>query len=201
MLRYKDIFSNNQKWVAEKEKQDQNVFLKLSQDHNPDFLLITCCDSRVAPLQMMGAEPGEVFIHRNIGNIVNHNDPNCMSAIEYAIHYLGVKHVIVCGHYNCGAVIAADQKEKLPIIDSWIMPIRGVIKHNELFLRTKKNTQERHKAIVKMHVFRQCENVISSPSFQKALKSNIPIKIHGWVIDLESGKLVDVHFVSGDNKE
>lgn len=194
MLNYKDIFENNKKWVEKKTKSNPLIFNELSQNHDPDFLLITCCDSRVAPLQMIGAEPGDVFIHRNIGNIVNHKDPNCMSAIEFAVQSLGVKHIIVCGHYFCGAIIAANQKEKLDVIDPWIKPIRDVIDLNKSSLLAIQDDTARHKALVEKHVLMQCKNVVSSPSYQKAIKKKLSLVVHAWVLDLSSGKVIDLNF-------
>lgn len=194
MLSYKDIFENNKQWLAKKKKTNPVIFNELSETHDPDFLLITCCDSRVAPLQMIGANPGEVFIHRNIANIVNLNDPNCMAAIEYAVHYLGVKHIIVCGHYFCGGIIAANQKEKLDIIEPWIKPIRDVIETNQSSLLAIKDDTARHKALVEKHVLAQCANVISSPSYLKAIKNKISMEVHAWVLDLSSGEVIDLNF-------
>ncbi len=192
MLNYKDIFPNNKKWIAEKKKINPEVFEELSKNQDPSFLLITCCDSRVAPLQMMGAEPGEVFIHRNIANIVNHDDPNCMAAIEYAIQYLNVKHVVVCGHYYCGGVIAAGDSTELDIIEPWIKPIRVMIEANKSTLVAIKDPDEQHRTLVRKHVLEQCKHVISSPPYQKAMKKKIAPQVHGWVLDLKSGEVVEL---------
>ena len=139
MTSYEQIFENNKKWVASKTGNDKNFFEKLARDQRPDFLYIGCSDSRVPANEIMGLEPGEVFVHRNIANLVVNTDLNVQSVINYSVKYLGVKHIVVCGHYNCGGVKAAMAQEDMGILNPWLRNIRDVCtKTSFLLLKTHK---------------------------------------------------------------
>lgn len=185
------IFDNNQSWIQSKLDLDKDYFKKLSDGQNPDILYIGCSDSRVTAEELMGVDPGDAFVHRNIANMVPNTDLNSMSVIEYAVKYLEVKHVVVCGHYYCGGVKAAMQPADLGILNPWLRNIRDVyrIHHDELV--AIEDEEERYKRLVELNVQEQCINVIKTPVVQTAAKTR-GIKIHGWVFDIHSGKLIDL---------
>lgn len=185
------IFKNNQKWVADKLKIDKNYFSNLSKGQNPDFLYIGCSDSRVTAEELMGVAPGEVFIHRNIANMVQSTDLSAMSVINYAITQLNVKHIVVCGHYNCGGVKAAMQSADLGILNPWLRNIRDVYRLHQKELDAIKNIEKRNNRLVELNVQEQCINIIKTAEVQKAHKEH-RIIVHGWVFDVHTGKLINL---------
>ena len=185
------IFKKNKKWVAKKLELDKNYFTNLARGQSPDFLYIGCSDSRVSAEALMGLEPGEVFVHRNIANLVPNNDLNVGSAINYAVDHLHVKHIIVCGHYNCGGVKAAMQDEDLGILNPWLKNVRDVYRIHNSELDGIKDEAKKYNRLVELNVQEQCLNVIHTDSVQKALNSGT-LKVHGWIFDLHTGKLVDL---------
>jgi len=185
------IFSNNKKWVSERLNEDADYFKKLSLDQTPKVLYIGCSDSRVSAEEMMGVAPGDVFVHRNIANMVPNTDLSAMSVIHYAICNLKVENIVVCGHYNCGGVKAAMQSSDLGILNPWLRNIRDVYRiHNEE-LNAIDDEEMRYKKLVELNVQEQCINVIKTSEFQKAYKER-GVAVHGWVLDLHSGKLIDL---------
>ncbi len=192
MDKYKQIFENNKRWVAEKQASEEDFFAHLSKGQTPEFLYIGCSDSRVTAEEMMGLAPGEVFVHRNIANVISNTDLNAMSVIEYAVAHLGVKHVVVCGHYFCGGVKAAMQASDLGLLNPWLRNIRDVYRIHRVELDAITNEDDRYKRLVELNVEEQCINVIKTAVVQKAyVKSGFPI-VHGWVFDIGSGKLIDL---------
>ncbi len=192
MESYKEIFENNRLWIADKTKNDKDFFEELSKGQNPDFLFIGCSDSRVTAEELMGAGPGHVFVHRNIANLVPNNDNNSASVIEYAVKHLGVKHVIVCGHYFCGGVKAAMQSEDLGVLNPWLRNIRDVYRLHKDELNAITDETHRYKRLVELNVQEQCVNVIKMAVWQKTfLATGYPI-VHGLVFDVQSGKLIDL---------
>jgi carbonic anhydrase len=185
------IFENNRKWIAEKLGDDPDYFRKLSKGQNPGFLYIGCSDSRVTAEELMGVKPGEVFIHRNIANMVPNTDLSAMSVITYAVSHLKVRHIIVCGHYNCGGVKAAMQSADLGILNPWLRNIRDVYRLHKAELDGIENEEERYKRLVELNVQEQCVNVIKTSDVQKAYKER-HLTVHGWVFDIHSGRLVDL---------
>lgn len=185
------IFENNQAWIQSKLDLDPDYFKNLSDGQNPDILYIGCSDSRVTAEELMGVNPGEAFVHRNIANMVPNTDLNSMSVIEYAVKYLEVKHVVVCGHYYCGGVKAAMQPADLGVLNPWLRNIRDVfrIHHDELV--AIEDDEERYKRLVELNVQEQCINVIKTSVVQQAARTR-GIKIHGWVFDIRTGNLVDL---------
>ncbi len=193
MISYEKIFENNKEWIAKKRSQDDQFFEKLAQDQNPDYLYIGCSDSRVTAEDMMGAAPGEIFVHRNIGNLVVSIDVNVMSVINYAVKILRVKHIIVCGHYNCGGVRAALTQEDMGILNPWLRNIRDVFRIHKDELHAIKDEDKRFDRLVELNVTEQCINVIKTAAVQQQfLRSGYPI-VHGWVMDIRSGKLNDLN--------
>src|SRR3954467_7899901 len=164
---YQQIFENNKKWVASKLAEDKDYFEKLAADQNPDYLYIGCSDSRVPANEIMGMDPGELFVHRNIANLVPSTDLNVMSVIEYAVKYLNVKHIIVCGHYNCGGVKAAMQPKDFGILNPWLRTIRDVYRMHHDELDTIADEQKRYNRRVELNVKEQATNVIKTANVQK----------------------------------
>jgi carbonic anhydrase len=185
------IFKNNQEWIKDKLSLDASYFKNLSKGQNPDILYIGCSDSRVTAEDLMGIQPGEAFVHRNIANMVPNTDLNVMSVINYAVSHLKVDHVVVCGHYYCGGVKAAMQSADLGILNPWLRNIRDVYRlhRNELDLIV--DEEAKYNRLVELNVQEQCVNVIKTSDVQKAYRER-KITVHGWVFDIHSGKLIDL---------
>ncbi|MFT4018968.1 carbonic anhydrase [Terrimonas sp.] len=192
MVSYEQIFENNRQWVASKVSTDANFLEKLSQDQTPDYLYIGCSDSRVPANEIMGLEPGEVFVHRNVANLVCSIDLNVMAVINYAVRYLKVKHIVVCGHYNCGGVKAAMQPKDLGILNPWLRNIRDVYRLHKDELNAIKDEHERYNRLVELNVQEQCINVIKLASVQQEYAGHGYPKVYGWVFDLKTGLLKDL---------
>ena len=190
-MEIKYIFDNNQRWVQEKIKTDKDYFKKLSLGQNPHILYIGCSDSRVSTEELMGAKPGEVFVHRNIGNMVPNSDMSAMSVINYAVTQLKVQHIVVCGHYYCGGVKAAMQSADLGILNPWLRNIRDVYRLHKEELNSITNEEEKYTRLVELNVQEQCVNVIKTSDVQKAIKER-QLTVHGWVFDVHSGTLIDL---------
>jgi carbonic anhydrase len=190
-MNIKQIFKNNRNWIDEKLKIDKNYFKKLSKGQNPDILYIGCSDSRVTAEEIMGVQPGDVFVHRNIANMVPNTDLSSMSVINYAVNVLKVEHIVVCGHYYCGGVKAAMQSEDLGILNPWLRNIRDVYRLHKNELNSIKNTESKYKRLVELNVQEQCVNVIKTAEVQKAIKKS-NLTVHGWVFDIHSGSLIDL---------
>ena len=185
------IFINNEKWVADKLALNPGYFENLSKGQNPEVLYIGCSDSRVTAEDLMGAMPGEVFIHRNIANMVISIDLNVMSVINYAVRHLEVKHVVVCGHYNCGGVKAAMQSADLGILNPWLRNIRDVYRLHREELNLITDEHARYDRLVELNVQEQCVNVIKTAAVQQAYRER-GLLVHGWVFDVRTGKLIDL---------
>jgi len=187
----KKIFQNNKEWVQERLGTEPDYFKKLSEGQSPEILYIGCSDSRVSSEELMGVGPGDVFVHRNIANMVPNTDLNSMSVINYAVEHLKVKHVVVCGHYYCGGVKAAMQSSDLGLLNPWLRNIRDVYRIHKEELSLIQNEEERYKKFVELNVQEQCVNVIKTADVQKAIR-NRNLTVHGWVFDIHSGKLIDL---------
>jgi carbonic anhydrase len=173
--------------------KDADFFEKLASDHTPEYLYIGCSDSRVPANDIMGLDPGEVFVHRNIANVVANNDLNVMAVIEYAVAHLGVQHIVVCGHYNCGGVKAAMQPKDMGLLNPWLRNIRDVYRLHQAELDGIKNEHDRYNKLVELNVQEQAINVIKTAVVQKSyLEKKFPL-VHGWVFDLETGELIDLN--------
>lgn len=191
MNKIEKIFENNKTWIAEKLSIDENYFENLSKGQSPEFLYIGCSDSRVTAEDLMGMQPGEVFIHRNIANLVNNVDLNVMSVLNYAVRHLKVKHIVVCGHYNCGGVKAAMQPKDMGILNPWLRNIRDVYRTHKVELNGIENEDARYNRLVELNVQEQCVNLIKTAAVQEAYKER-GISVHGWVFDIHTGKLIDL---------
>lgn len=193
MIPYEQLFENNKKWVADNVAKNADFLEKLSADQTPDYLYIGCSDSRVPANDIMGLEPGEVFVHRNVANLVISIDMNVMSVINYAVRHLKVKHVIVCGHYNCGGVKAAMTPTDLGILNPWLRNIRDVYRLHEAELDAIPDEHEKYNKLVELNVYEQCLNVIKTAVVQEQyIESGYP-RVHGWVFDLKTGILKDLN--------
>lgn len=192
MTTYEQIFENNKQWVAAKTATDAEFFEKLSREQRPDYLYIGCSDSRVPANEIMGLDAGEVFVHRNIANLVNSIDLNVMSVINYAVRHLGVKYIIVCGHYNCGGVKAAMQPQDLGLLNPWLRNIRDVYRLHLAELDAIKTPEQRYNRLVELNVQEQCINVIKTAAVQQSYEANGYPTVHGWVYDLHNGLLMDL---------
>jgi carbonic anhydrase len=189
---YDKIFENNSKWVAEKNASQADFFEHLSQGQSPEILYVGCSDSRVTAEELTGTQPGQMFVHRNIANLIPNNDINSISVVVYAVEHLKVKHIVVCGHYYCGGVKAAMQSKDLGVLNPWLRNIRDVYRLHKNELNEIANEEERYKRLVELNVQEQCINVIKMAVVQKAyIKNNYPL-IHGWVFDVSTGKLIDL---------
>lgn len=191
MDKIEKIFKNNKTWIAEKLAIDENYFENLSKGQSPEFLYIGCSDSRVTAEDLMGVQPGEVFIHRNIANLVNNVDLNVMSVLNYAVRHLKIKHIVVCGHYNCGGVKAAMQPKDMGILNPWLRNIRDVYRTHKVELNSIENEDARYNRLVELNVQEQCVNLIKTAAVQEAYKER-GITVHGWVFDIHTGKLIDL---------
>lgn len=198
MISYEEIFENNRRWVDEKTSNDKDFFTNLAKDQQPDYLYIGCSDSRVTAEDLMGVTPGEVFVHRNVANLVNNVDLNVMAVINYAVRHLHVKHIIICGHYNCGGVKASMQPKDLGILNPWLRNIRDVYRQHQAELDAIEHEIDRYNRLVELNVQEQSVNIIKTAAVQQSyIEKGYPI-VHGWVFDISNGLLKDlkIDFVS-----
>ncbi|NJN41952.1 MAG: carbonic anhydrase [Flammeovirgaceae bacterium] len=192
-----EIFEHNKRWVAEKLKLDPNYFKNLALGQRPEILYIGCSDSRVTAEEFMGAKPGEAFIHRNIANMVSSLDLSAMSVINYAVNVLEVKHIVVCGHYQCGGVKAAMESKDLGILNPWLRNIRDVYRIHKKELNAIEDPEQKFKRFVEFNVLEQCINVIKTADVQIAYRDR-GLTVHGWVLDIETGRLIDLNIDFND---
>ena len=189
---YKKILDNNKKWVENTLAISPNYFKNLADGQNPPLLWIGCSDSRVPANEIIGAEPGEVFVHRNIANMVVHSDMNMLSVLDYAVNALKVKHVIVCGHYGCGGVKAAMGNSSIGIIDNWIRHIKDVYRFHQKELDAIEDEKERFNKFVEINVKEQVMDLAKTSIVQNAWKNGQELSLHGWVYGLNDGYVTDL---------
>jgi carbonic anhydrase len=185
------VFKNNEIWIKKRLDKNPDYFEKLAKGQNPDILYIGCSDSRVTAEDLMGVEPGDVFVHRNIANMVISIDLNVMSVLNYAVDNLEVDHVVVCGHYYCGGVKAAMQAADLGILNPWLRNIRDVYRLHKEELNGIEDENDRYNRLVELNVQEQCVNLLKTAVVQKAVRKR-GMKVHGWVFDVSTGKLIDL---------
>jgi carbonic anhydrase len=193
MSSYEEIFEHNKNWVKSKTDQDPDFFTKLAKDQHPDYLYIGCSDSRVPANEIMGLDAGEVFVHRNVANLVNNVDLNVMSVLNYAVRHLHVKHIVVCGHYNCGGVKAAMTPVDMGLLNPWLRNIRDVYRLHFDELDAIKDEHARYNRLVELNVVEQCTNIIKTAAVQTSYAENGYPVVHGWVFDLATGHLKDLN--------
>lgn len=189
---YLRLLENNKNWVKEQLDLDPNFFENLSKGQTPEYLWIGCSDSRVPANQITGTEPGEVFVHRNIANMVVHSDMNMLSVLSYAVDVLKVKHIIVCGHYGCGGVMAAMKNQQFGLIDNWLRHIKDVYRYHHVELDAIEDEDLRARRFVELNVQEQVHDLGKTSIVQNAWKRNQPLHIHGWVYDIHDGIIDDL---------
>lgn len=185
------VISNNQSWVENKLKVDPGYFNDLAKGQSPEILYIGCSDSRVPAEQLMGLGPGEVFVHRNIANMVVNTDMNAQSVIDYAVVHLKVKHIVICGHYYCGGVKAAMLSDNMALLNPWLRQIRDVYRLHQDELEKIGDEDQRYRRLIELNVQEQCTNAIKIPTVQSRFLDG-ELNVHGWVFDIGTGKIVDL---------
>jgi carbonic anhydrase len=192
-FRYEDLFDGNRRWVQKTLEEDPDYFKRLSAGQHPRFLWIGCADSRVPANVITGTVPGDVFVHRNIANVVVYTDSNAMSVLQYAVEHLKVRHVIVCGHYGCGGVAAALSNQDFGMMNEWISHIKDVARHHDDELCAFANPDDALRRLVELNVIEQVYNVAKTSIVQRTwAQREIPLEIHGWVYDLSDGLIRDL---------
>ena len=192
MTAVKELFERNRKWAASMRAADPEFFSSLAHQQSPEFLWIGCSDSRVPANQITGLAPGEVFVHRNIANLVVHTDLNCLSVLQFAIDLLHVRHVIVCGHYGCSGIRAALSGQNVGLADNWLRHVEDVREHNAAELAAIKDPVTREHRLCELNVREQVRHVCEATVVQDAWRRGQPLSVHGWVYGLEDGLLRDL---------
>lgn len=187
-----DLLEKNRQWVKEQLELDPNYFNNLSLGQNPEYLWIGCSDSRVPANQITGTKPGDIFVHRNIANMVVHSDMNMLSVLSYAVEVLQVKHIIVCGHYGCGGVVAAMENQQLGLIDNWLRHIKDVYRFNAAELDAISDTTERARRFVELNVIEQVGHLGKTSIVQNAWRRDQALTLHGWAYDVKDGIIHDL---------
>jgi carbonic anhydrase len=196
-----ELFDLNRRWAERVSRERPGFFDELSQQQRPRYLWIGCSDSRVPANEIVGLAPGELFVHRNVANVVVHTDLNCLSVLQYAVDVLKVEHVIVCGHYGCGGVIAAVQGVPLGLIDNWLRHIQDVAERHRTALDAIPHDTARLDRLCELNVVEQAANVVRTSIVQEAWGRGQPLTVHAWIYALRDGLLRDLHFsvrASGD---
>jgi len=201
MKEYKKLLLSNKAWASERLELDEHYFDDLSKDQNPLFLWIGCADSRVPAEEITHADPGEIFVHRNVANMVVHTDMNLLSVLQYAVEVLKIRHIIVCGHYNCGGVKAAMTNKDFGLINKWLRNIKEVYEKHYDELQAIENEQSRFNAMVELNVKEQIQNLAKTTIVQKAWKNNQLPHLHGWVFDIHKGEIKEVGNISAGEWE
>jgi len=186
------LFENNRAWAAKMTQQDADFFRRLSEQQSPHYLWIGCSDSRVPANQIVGLMAGDMFVHRNVANVVVHTDLNCLAAIQFAVDVLRVEHIIVCGHYGCGGVLAALQNNQLGLIDNWLRHVQDVRAKHRSQIDSLASEQEQHARLCELNVIEQVANVSQTTIVRDAWASNQTLTVHGWIYDLSDGLLRDL---------
>ena len=201
MKEYKKLLLSNKAWASERLEVDEHYFDDLYKDQNPLFLWIGCADSRVPAEEITHADPGEIFVHRNVANMVVHTDMNLLSVLQYAVEVLKIRHIIVCGHYNCGGVKAAMTNKDFGLINKWLRNIKEVYEKHYDELQAIENEQSRFNAMVELNVKEQIQNLAKTTIVQKAWKSSQLPHLHGWVFDIHKGEIKEVVNISAGEWE
>ena len=186
------LFDNNKVWAESVDRTQPGFFKKLSKQQAPEYLWIGCSDSRVPANEIVGLLPGDIFVHRNVGNIVVHSDLNCLSVLQYAVEILKVKHVIVCGHYGCGGVKAAMSNEKHGLIDNWLRNIKDIYRQNEKLIDALESNQQKVDRLCELNVIEQVASVVHTTIVQDAWDRGQELAVHGWIYSIADGLLRDL---------
>ena len=201
MKNIEKLFENNREWASGVTAENPEFFSELAKRQKPEYLWIGCSDSRVPADKVAGLAPGEGFVHRNIANVVAHTDFNCLSVLEYAVNVLQVKHVIVCGHYGCGGVMAAMQGQHVGLIDNWLRHIRDVRQNHAIQLSELEDEKERINRLCELNVIEQVRNVCATTIVQDRWEKGNPLAIHGWIFGIENGLLNDLKVTVTDQAD
>lgn len=192
------LFENNRAWAARTVAETPDFFKRLSAQQSPEFLWIGCSDSRVPANEIVGLLPGELFVHRNVANLVVHTDLNCLSVLQFAVDVLKVKHVIVCGHYGCGGVRAALRRDRLGLIDNWLRHVQDIAEQHQSMLETVAEFNVRADRLCELNVIEQARHVCQTTIVQEAWARSQPLAVHGWIYGLNDGRLRDLHVSARD---
>jgi carbonic anhydrase len=196
-----ELFDNNREWAKRITEGDKSFFERLAANQSPEFLWIGCSDSRVPPTTLVGLSSGDLFVHRNVANVVVHTDLNCLSVLQYAIEVLQVKHIIVCGHYGCGGVKAALQNLKLGLIDNWLRHVQDVMEKHDAFLKNLVDDKQRLDKLCELNVIEQVINVCQTTTVQSAWERGQALSIHGWIYGIQDGLLRDLSLCVTNQEE
>lgn len=198
---YEELLLQNKAWVAQRNQDDPEFFTRLSKTQTPKFLWIGCSDSRVPANEITGTQPGEVFVHRNIANMVVHSDMNLLSVLDYAVNVLEVQHVIVCGHYGCGGIRAALGNKQYGLIDNWIRHIKDVYRMHQDELEAIKDADERENRLTELNVIEQVYDLTKTSIIQNSWQRRQGPYVHGWVYDIKNGIIKDLQVSLTDNQD
>ncbi len=193
MAKLQEIIEKNRKWAQRMKAEEPGFFLELSAQQNPEYLWIGCSDSRVPANQICGLMPGEIFVHRNVANIVVHSDMNCLSVLQYAVEVLKVKHIIVCGHYRCGGVKAALDDQKLGLIGNWLRPIQHYADKHSTLLETIQDPARRWDKLCELSILEQVRNVCMTTIVCDAWERKQAVTVHAWIYGVENGLIKDLN--------
>jgi carbonic anhydrase len=186
------LLQNNRAWAADRIKRDPTFFTRLEKQQAPEFLWIGCSDSRVPANEIVGLDPGELFVHRNVANLVVHTDLNCLSVLQFAVDVLKVKHVIVCGHYGCGGIRASLEKDQHGLIDNWLRHVQDVARAHDAKLEAMPDLDARVDKLCELNVIDQVQNVARTTIVQDAWRRGHAVQLHGWVYGLRDGLISDL---------
>jgi len=193
-----ELLERNRRWSEEVVHRDPDFFQRLARIQRPKYLWIGCADSRVPANQVVGLDPGELFVHRNVANVVVHTDLNCLSVMQFAVEALKVEHIIVCGHYNCGGVKAAMQNDRLGLIDNWLRHIQDVRDHHREILASIEDAEQRRDRLCELNVIEQVVNVCRTTIVEDAWRLRQPLTVHGWIYSLADGRLRELGVCAKD---
>jgi carbonic anhydrase len=193
MHELKQLFDNNRLWARNTTARDPGFFAKLSNQQSPEYMWIGCSDSRVPANEIVGLLPGEMFVHRNVANVVVHSDLNCLSVIQYAVEVLKVQHIIVCGHYGCGGIQAALRNSRLGLIDNWLRHVQDVAQKHSALVSDPQQEELRLRRLCELNVIEQTVNVCQTTVVQGAWERGQTLAVHGWIYGVADGLLHDLH--------
>jgi carbonic anhydrase len=200
LTKLQHLFDQNVKWASKLKENDPEFFLRLSKQHNPEYLWIGCSDSRVPANQIVNLPPGEIFVHRNIGNVVVHTDLNCLSVIHFAVETLHVKHIVVCGHYGCAGVSAAMGNHTHGLADNWLRHIKDVSRLNPEKL-SGLDEEQKFERLCELNVIEQVRNVSNTTTVQQAWQKGGELSVHGWIYNIADGLLMDLNTSVSSNDQ
>lgn len=201
MRTLESLFQSNRRWVEKMNLQDPDFFSSLVAQQEPDYLWIGCSDSRVPANQIVDLKPGDLFVHRNVANVVAHADINCLSVLQYAVDVLKVEHIIVCGHYGCGGVLAALRQTRLGLIDEWLHHVHDVAKKHAELLRRIDSEDERWRRLCELNVLEQVANVSQTTIVEAAWERGQNLSVHGWIYGIADGLLKDLSMCITSSEE